>query len=281
MNKLDLTQGSQEWLEARKKYRSASEAAVVLGISPFQTPENLKLIQEGLATQYVSPAMRRGHELEDLARGLCNERFQLTFEPECWAKDGYLASLDGRDGEVLVEIKASAHTYRDLAAGVIPSYYLAQIQVQLHCSPASIGYLVAIHPLDKTILISEPITYDALFMEDIGRAFERFEAMPIPEVPFDASQDNEIVHLFEELRAIRDKITALKAQEEALKANLIGKSGPHGLKCRGHKLTPKAGPKRVDYKRLVADHDLDLGDYTKQGEPTWQITLAKGPFDEV
>ena len=35
MQKLDLAPNTPEWLEARKKYRTASEAPIVCGISPF------------------------------------------------------------------------------------------------------------------------------------------------------------------------------------------------------------------------------------------------------
>ena len=41
----DIEQGSDEWLELRKDYRTASEASAVMGLSPFQKPEDMKLVK--------------------------------------------------------------------------------------------------------------------------------------------------------------------------------------------------------------------------------------------
>ena len=61
MEQLHLEQNSQEWLDARKKYRTASEAAIVLGISPFTSVDDFKLIKAGVKQQYYSAAMKQGH----------------------------------------------------------------------------------------------------------------------------------------------------------------------------------------------------------------------------
>ena len=68
MKQLKLMQNTPEWLEARKKYRTASEAAIVLGISPFTTVEKFKSIKAGLVKQYYSKAMEQGHIQEDQIR---------------------------------------------------------------------------------------------------------------------------------------------------------------------------------------------------------------------
>ena len=65
MIKHDVKPNTPEWLELRTQYRTASEAAIVMGISPFTTPLKFKMIKEGLAKQYYSKAMQDGHRLED------------------------------------------------------------------------------------------------------------------------------------------------------------------------------------------------------------------------
>ncbi len=105
MEQLHLEQNSQEWLDARKQYRTASEAAIVLGISPFTSVADFKLIKAGVKQQYYSAAMQQGHDLEDRVRQLSNRHFGLDFKDECWVNGRYMASLDGIDGDTLGELK--------------------------------------------------------------------------------------------------------------------------------------------------------------------------------
>ena len=43
--KHDVQPNTEEWLALRKQYRTASEAAIVMGISPWTTREDFKLIK--------------------------------------------------------------------------------------------------------------------------------------------------------------------------------------------------------------------------------------------
>ena len=63
-----LVQGSAEWPEHRRKYRNASETPIVLGLSPWMTPYQLRAHKLGLTEPVVTPAMLRGTELEPAAR---------------------------------------------------------------------------------------------------------------------------------------------------------------------------------------------------------------------
>ena len=49
-----MQQGSEEWLKLRKNYLGASDAAVVLGISPFQTRYQLWQDKLGLGQKKES-----------------------------------------------------------------------------------------------------------------------------------------------------------------------------------------------------------------------------------
>ena len=71
---LKLVQGSPEWHAHRARSRNASETPVVMGISPWQTPYQLWLLRTGRAEQKVTPAMRRGSELEAAARAAARVR---------------------------------------------------------------------------------------------------------------------------------------------------------------------------------------------------------------
>ena len=65
---VELVQGSPEWLDHRVKHRNASETPAVLGVSTWVTPFMLWELRTGRRQQAVNVAMRRGTQLEPVAR---------------------------------------------------------------------------------------------------------------------------------------------------------------------------------------------------------------------
>jgi len=276
--KHDLQPNTPEWLELRKGFRTASEAPIVLGISPFQTPENFKLIKAGLKKQYYSKAMELGHTLEDQVRQHAGAHFDLNFKEEIWTRGKYLASLDGIDGDVLVEIKVSDHTYNALHDGVIPEYYYAQVQQQLHCSPAKVGYIYAYSPKKDAYIHSAPIEEMPMYMESIEEAWENFDAMPVPE-KIDFSEDGSVVNLFHEYQSLKRKADELKERMETVKEKLVERAQDHSIEAAGYKLTKSKPRTSYDYSKACKDAKLDLSKYEKVGNPSWTITAPKSPFE--
>lgn len=74
MKKLNLIQGSEEWLEARLNYLCASEAPVMMGDSQFMARSKLLDIKKGWQLNPINDFKKRlfskGHEYEDSAREL-------------------------------------------------------------------------------------------------------------------------------------------------------------------------------------------------------------------
>ncbi len=145
---LRLVQGSDEWHAHRQTMRNASEAAAVLGISPWVTPYRLWLLKTGRATQEVSAAMQRGTQLEPAARAAYELQTGLVMQPVVMQDGLYSASLDGISlaGDLIVEIKVpfrgrESSLWREVEAGVVPDHYLAQIQAQLVVSGAGLANL--------------------------------------------------------------------------------------------------------------------------------------------
>jgi putative phage-type endonuclease len=277
MKQLHLEQNSQEWLDARKKYRTASEAAIVMGISPFTTPDNFKLIKAGVKKQYYSAAMKQGHDLEDIVRQRSNKHFKRDFKDECWANGDYMASLDGIDGDTLVELKVSDRTYRDLKDGITPDYYYAQVQQQLYCSPAKYGYIVAYSPKADDIAVSDLIELDYTFMQRVSEAWDKFDAMPVPQVA-DLSEDNEVVSLFNDYESLKDQADKIKAQMDDVKMRLVERADDRSILASGFKLTRGKPRVTYDYKRAATKAGVDLEQYRKESEGAWTITMPRNPF---
>ena len=277
MEQLHLEQNSQEWLDARKQYRTASEAAIVLGISPFTSVADFKLIKAGVKQQYYSAAMQQGHDLEDRVRQLSNWHFGLDFKDECWVNGDYMASLDGIDGDTLVELKVSDRTYRDLQTGVTPEYYYAQVQQQLFCSPAEIGYIVAYSPKEDDIAVSERIELDYAVIDKIEAAWEAFDAMEVPEVA-DMSNNGAVMELFQRYAKIKAETERAKDEMDEIKKGLIEHSSDKSLTAGDFKLTKGKPRVTYDYKKAATKASVDLEQYRKESEGTWTISVPKNPF---
>jgi putative phage-type endonuclease len=104
---INLTQGSQEWLDYRRTMRNASETAAVLGVSPWCTPYQLWLQKTGRAETKSNAAMQRGTELEPAARAAYETETGYIMQPLVLQDGLYSASLDGMtlEGDLIVEIK--------------------------------------------------------------------------------------------------------------------------------------------------------------------------------
>ena len=94
-----LIQQSQEWLDYRKSKIGASDAPVIMGVSPWCTPYKLWMQKNDLIPDtYKSRAMSRGIAMEDTARAFFSLETGVLVEPSVVVHsdlDWMIASLDG------------------------------------------------------------------------------------------------------------------------------------------------------------------------------------------
>lgn len=133
--RLDFEQSSNEWLKWRRCGIGASDAPVIMGLSPWQKEGELLLLKTGQKTERpANDAMQRGKRLEPVARQAYIEHTGIAVEPLCvqsrrhaWMR----ASLDGLspDGRHVIEIKCPGEKDHGLAAaGTVPAKYYPQLQ---------------------------------------------------------------------------------------------------------------------------------------------------------
>lgn len=148
MRVVDTKQNSKEWKDWRGKGLGASDAPVVMGVSPWQTAFELWLEKTGLcerpeANPFAIVAMRRGTELEPKARVLCERDTGLAFNPISGEHSEYSfirASLDGYNDETNTILEIKCPGKEDLAKakkGIVPDKYYPQIQQQFLVSGAT------------------------------------------------------------------------------------------------------------------------------------------------
>lgn len=137
MKEIRLAQRSPEWLSWRAQGLGGSDAACVIGISPWKT--RFELLQEKYGALHGEPpksfdsfAMARGRRLEPVVAEAYRDFTGFHVEDVCAEHDTLpfiRASFDGyvRDKNLPIEIKCPnkvAHT--QALNGTVPEYYVPQ-----------------------------------------------------------------------------------------------------------------------------------------------------------
>lgn len=152
MKILNMEQNSLEWLKWRTKGLGASDATIIMGLSPWFSRGQLlkRKEQEIRAGNHVNArpvketkreadngAMARGRRLEPIARDLYCAITGIHSTPICIIHDKYewmRASLDGfsDDRQIILEVKCiNAEDHRAALDGEVPLKYRPQVQHQL------------------------------------------------------------------------------------------------------------------------------------------------------
>lgn len=132
----DLVQGSPEWEAFRFKYHGASEAAAMLGLSPYMKRNELLHMKKTAMPKEFSRFVQerildRGHEVEALARPLVEEDLGEDLYPVTCSLGKESASLDGitMNNDIAFEHK---QWNEELAAlvrqGIVPDHHMPQCQ---------------------------------------------------------------------------------------------------------------------------------------------------------
>lgn len=141
MKTLTLTQGSQEWIDARRKYHTASNAAAVMGDHKYMTRDELLHQYATGITPEVNDAQQRlfdkGHEAEAEARPIAEQIVGEDLYPVTAAddEDWLLASMDGLTmlGDIGWEHKLySVGLAAQIESGKLDAHYVWQLEQQAY-----------------------------------------------------------------------------------------------------------------------------------------------------
>jgi len=149
-----MIQGSEEWLLWRASGLGASDAAAIMGVSPYQTAYQLYEEKLGLKTyprnEFITGI---GHDFEKVARARFEIETDIIVEPLCaehkdipWLR----ASLDAASAETFAEIKFMGSKNLEIVRETnLPlEHHYPQIQQQLAVTGFPKGYYV-VYSLDK------------------------------------------------------------------------------------------------------------------------------------
>jgi putative phage-type endonuclease len=244
MRLIDVIQRTPAWERWRSAGVTASEAAIVLGRSPYKTPWRLWAERTGVAAPpdlSQNPHVARGVALEDAARQWFEARHDTLLLPVCAESDAHpvlRASFDGiADDGAPVELKAPAEkTFAEVAAEGTASrayaLYWPQLQHQLYVADADHGWLVFYGNAER--VLEFPINRDAAFLGNelipaclrFAEQIKKREAPPRdPQRDLFVPEGAALAHwtqLAATYRALSAECTQLEAPLTALQERLAG-----------------------------------------------------------
>ena len=141
MKLLNLVQGSPEWIEARLKYKCASEAPAVMNESKFMTRNQLLDLKKGWLSNpnssFKEKLFEKGHLHEDQAREILELEECEDFPASVGLLDDqYLASFDGLGGDATLYLPWEHKDWNLILAenvrnGVLEALYYWQLEHQM------------------------------------------------------------------------------------------------------------------------------------------------------
>lgn len=286
-----LEQRTTDWLDWRKKGIGASDAPIILGVSPWSTPFQLWEQKIGLVKKDGSNwATQRGNELEPRARA----QFELEQMAEfpamlCehakypWAR----ASLDGfnQEQQAALEIKCPGREDHEKArAGQVPEKYFPQLQHQLFVTGAKCVFYysyfeVGPEQFEGVTLRVEPDLEYIKKMVAAEVAFwscvEKKTPPPLSDRDCHNIRNAEIGVALAEYFAAKKLFDENKKIMEGARATVLAiveqKYSHPRLNCGAFKMVKIVKAGNVDYKRVPELKGVDLSPYRKAPTTQWNF----------
>ena len=281
-----LVPGSPEWHAHRAKYRNASETAIVLGESPWQTPYQLWELRTGRRQPEVNAAMARGTALEPQARAAYEQLTGQVMQPLVLVEGDYSASLDGLtfDGDLLVEIKCpfkgkDSVLWQQVTEGEIPVHYRWQLEHQFMVSKARHGHLYVFDGTDGLLIEVSPCPDRWQAIHQAWKGFMRCIETDTPPALMDRDK---AIRKDTVWQAAAESYLQLKAEAEALttrldkaKEALVALAQHPSEAGFGVSVTRFWKQGSVDYKQVPELQGVDLEPYRKKGGFETRVTVGR------
>lgn len=281
MKIVSVEQGSKEWLALRNNKIGASDAPVIMGVSPWTTPFQLWQMKMGLTTKEDNEAMRRGREMEPIARQKFIDVTGYEVFPAVALHDSIefmMASYDGlsKCGKVVLEIKIPGREDHEMAMdGVIPPKYVHQLQQQLEVDELAEVAFYFSYKNDESYkilqverngkIINEVIEKEKVFWD----CMQNLEAPELIDRDYIKREDEEWMQLALEWM----ELSKLEEKKEKVRKRLIEISGKSNSMGGGIRLSKIPRKGTVDYKSIPELNGLNLEKYRKPSIETFRIGM--------
>jgi len=277
---------AKNWHEWRKLGIGASDAPVIMGVSPWKTIRQLwaEKTADEVKVDSGNWATRRGNTLEPAARAMYELTHDIAMPPHLAVHEKYdwlRASLDGYNAEasIVLEIKCPGAADHALAvAGKVPEKYLPQLQHQLLVTGARVAHYYSFDGLDGVVVAVEPdadyqlvlFTREREFWQHVTNKTEP-PAGPDDVVTVDDEETRKLAlsyEIFHELlKHVQGEVD--RAKEKLLEA--LTEQTADTVAVGNVRVTKSKRAGIVDYKAALKGIDVDLEKYRKA--PTFVTTL--------
>jgi len=291
MIRIELEQGTPEWLKWRRTVITATDCPALLGSSPYMTAykcwqRKLGLIEE----QPSNAAMERGKRLEPEARERFNNEMLpemgLKFEPAVVESTTYTylgASLDGITpcNRFIVEIKCGGAALFDMAQhGIIPDHYMHQIQHQLLVTGAEKAFYYCYNGKEgRTIIVMPDNKFVDKFIpkaKDFLKCIADFEPPALMNNDYQDMSTNQLWSSYSKAYSEIDaQIKILEEEKEKIRKNLIYLCDERNCSGHGLKIQKMISKGRIDYDRIPELKSVEIEGYRKANSITWRIISDK------
>lgn len=286
MKIIDVEQGSAAWLAWRKTLITATDCPAILGSSPWVTAyqcwqRKLGLIEEQKSTE----AMERGKRLEPKARLEFMNHHGIEMEPLVVESSEYNflgASLDGisDNGKYILEIKCGGSDLLKMASkGLIPDYYMDQMQQQLLVTGAEKCFYYCWSENEKYIIEVEPHpTFAAHFLpkaREFLRCIAYSESPALQERDYKDMSSEPLWRIYsEKYNHISEQIKILEELKESYRKEILKLCADHNCKGSGIKVMKVVTRGRIAYDEIPEIKDIDLEKHRKSSTTSWKITTV-------
>lgn len=280
----------QNWHDWRKKGIGASDAPIIMGVSPWKTPYQLWLEKTGKVKSDKNGnwATQRGHDLEPKARA----QYELETGNNCpprlveYALAPYIrASLDGFDREknIVLEIKCpGAADHSKALAGEVPEKYYPQLQHQLLVTGANCAHYYSFDG-EKGVLIE--VKPDISYCSKLFLKLEKFWNLVQTDTPPELSEkdykkikDSRLSELACLYIENEKKLDLLREENERIKSEIISheKVAENKFSMIDNILVQKISRKgAVDYSKIPELKNVDVELYRKKESIFYKILEKK------
>jgi putative phage-type endonuclease len=275
-----LIQGSDEWLHLRTSKITATDSSVIMGVSKWKT--KIELYNDKISettNSFVNDRMKRGTDLEPMARELFCIQNSLEVSPRVVVKDWAMASLDGMSecGNYIVEIKCPGEKDHALAlSGKVPEHYYPQIQHQLFVTGLDSAFYYSFDGTDGvTLVVQRDDDYIEKMVAEELKFYECLESKIVPEPSTNdyVERNDDLWNLYaSQWISVLDRIKDLEREQEELRNELIFLSSERNTRGSGISVQKVERKGNVDYSKIPELSGVDLEKYRKEPTSNWRIT---------
>ncbi|EDO7281976.1 hypothetical protein GJO23_02855 [Campylobacter coli] len=280
---IDLEQGSVEWLNFRKGKITASIVASCIGEKgSFLSKEKAKELIQGVYEPYVSEAMKKGREYEELIRAKMEFIIGKDITPiviQSLENELFMASLDGIDNEkTIYEFKYSTNNkeYEQVLKFKKPSSkYYAQIQFQLFVGGFEKCVFAVLNENDDLTYCM--VKSDKEYQDFMLRKIDEFikDYLVNQKSDYKELEDTKAKNLTIEIIRLENTIKPIKEKLESLKKELIALANGEKARCLDITIYPQSRT-TIDYKGFLEQKNITVPKEFYKESTSMCLKIKKG-----